>query len=240
MPISRDILWLNTSPSLERFDRPLIDYLSKQVPIARWKYIQTQDEPSSLTRALELLHDYLKSRCQSVHIIGHGTSGLLGLLYARKYPTRIKSLTLLSVGVNPGIDWHAHYYAMCQLLPISRQKILAQMVRIMFGSRDDYSTKRLVRVLEKDLNHSPSPHSLFRRVKEPSGGVSVPLMVCGSKDDGIVDRHSLRGWRDWFKEGDRLWECPQGRHFFQSFYPQLTGKEILNFWQSLSLEMIEV
>jgi len=34
----------------------------------------------------------------------------LGWLYTRHYRQRVRSLTLLGVGVYPGIDWQAHYY----------------------------------------------------------------------------------------------------------------------------------
>jgi len=49
----------------------------------------------------------------------------------------------------------------------------------------------------------------------------VPLMVCGSKDDIIVEPDAA-GWQPHLKEGDRLWECPQGRHFF--IFPPSPGR----------------
>jgi hypothetical protein len=55
-------------------------------------------------------------------------------------------------------------------------------------------------------------------------------MVAGSQDDIIVDPHALQGLRGWFKQGDRLWECPQRHHFFHFFYPKLVAKEVLDFW----------
>jgi pimeloyl-ACP methyl ester carboxylesterase len=234
------ILWLSTSPSWQRFEQPLIRYLSDRLPIAQWEYCQSQDEPSSLDVAQILLYDYLKYSSQPVHLIGHSTGGLLGLLFARKYPERVKSLTLLAVGVHPAVDWQSHYYTMRQLLPINREKLLSQMVDTLFGHQDSITNKHLAKALERDLSYSPSPHSLFRRVSEPTGGVSMPLMVCGSKDDFIIDSNALQGWRNWFKEGDRLWECPEGRHFFHYFYPKLVGKEIFDFWKSLSKEKVGV
>ena len=90
-----DVVWLNTSPSFQCFDRPLLRYLSTQVTIAQWKYVQSQDDASLLNVAVLLLHDYLKSNAQPVHLIGHSTGGLLGLLYARQYPERVRSLTLM-------------------------------------------------------------------------------------------------------------------------------------------------
>ncbi len=44
MSNSLDVLWLNASPSLKGFDRPLLQYLCGHVKIAQWEYCQTQDE----------------------------------------------------------------------------------------------------------------------------------------------------------------------------------------------------
>lgn len=226
-----DVLWLNTSSSLQCFDQPLLRHLSLQVKVAQWEYSQTQDEASCLDVGVFLLHDYLKSCDRPLHLIGHSTGGLLGLLYARQYPERVKSLTLLAVGSNAAINWQAQYYAHLQLL--SRQKILTSMVYNLFGYHHENTVKRLARILEQDLDCSLSPHSLLRIHSLPPGGVSVPLMVCGSNDDIVVGNDALQGWRPYLKECDRLWLCPQGRHFFHYFYPRKVGRQILKFWEYL-------
>ncbi|NET56439.1 MAG: alpha/beta hydrolase [Symploca sp. SIO2E6] len=227
------VLWLTTSPSFSRFEQPLIRYLSNQISIAQWEYLQSQDEAASLDAALVLLHDCLKSHNQPIHLIGHSTSGLLGLLYTRKYPERVKSLTLLGVGAYPYVDWQAHYYSVLQLLNCSRQIVLAQMVSNIFGYQDNYNTKKLIQILERDLITSVSPHSLLKRVSSIPGGVEVPLLVCGGQNDVIIDPNALKGWFKWLKEGDVLWECPQGPHFFHYFHPQQVGRKIIKFWQAL-------
>lgn len=228
------VLWLNTNPFFQRFEKPLTNYLAKQISIAEWQYFQSQDEPCSLEVALVLLHDYLKSSSKPIHLIGHGTSGLIGLLYARKHPERVKSLTLLGVGVNPAVDWQIHYYALREILPCSRDIVLLQMVHNLFGCQSRERAKNIVKLLEKDLDSSPSPHSLYKRISIPPSGVSMPLLVCGSQDDVIVDRNILQGWQKYFKPSDRLWEIPEGRHFFHYFFPQQVGDEIIDFWQSLT------
>lgn len=83
-------LWLSASPSFQCFEQPLIRYLSRQKVTARWEYLQSQDEASSLRIAWTLLHDYLKGRDRPIHIIGHSTGGLLGLLYDRQHPERFQ------------------------------------------------------------------------------------------------------------------------------------------------------
>ncbi len=234
-----DVLWLNTSSSLQVLNQRLIRYLSKKVSIAKWDYFQTQDEPCILNIAVTLLHDYLKSIDRPIHLIGHSTSGLIGLLYARKYPERVKSLTLLSVGFYPTIDWQAHYYVQRHLVPCSRQIILTQLAKKLFGEQDRKTTQNLVRILEKDLDLSLSPHSLLKRQSMIPRGVNVPLMVCGCHDDFIVDPNLIEGWQPFLKPGDRIWECPQGGHFFHYFYPLNVGQQLLEFWQENSQSLSE-
>ena len=48
--------------------------------------------------AVELLHDFLTWRVRPLHLISHSTSGLVGLMYARRYPHKVSSLGLLAVG----------------------------------------------------------------------------------------------------------------------------------------------
>ena len=235
MSNSFDVLSLNANPSLKRFDQPLLLYLAEQVKIARWEYSQTQDEASSVMNAVTLLYDYLQERDRPVHLIGHGMGGIIGLIYARLHPERVRSLTLLAVAAQPAVTWQAHYYVQRQLLPCSRLQLLVQMVRSLFGERAPYPIKNLVTALDRDLGNSPSMHSLFKLVNLPTGGVSMPLMVCGCKTDPVVDPVSLALWVPLLKQEDYLWECPEGRHFFHFFHPQQVGEQVLDFWQSTSL-----
>jgi pimeloyl-ACP methyl ester carboxylesterase len=227
-----DALWLNVSPALQKFDRPLLKRLSHQISIAQWEYCQTPDEPMSLEVALVLLHDYLKHHHHPIHLLGHGTGGLLALLYARRYPERVRSLTLLSVGVHPAVDWQAHYYAQLQLQCWSREAVLTQTVRNLFGLQSRSTVRKLCQVLERDLKSSLSPHTLYRRVSFFPGKVAVPLMVSGSRDDIVIDPNQLQGWQPWLKDGDRLWQCPSGRYFFHYFRPQTVAEQIVSFWNS--------
>lgn len=227
-------IWLGASISLQQFDGRLLRRLSHYLPIARWDYCVTPDEASCLDIALALLHSYLSSSYREpIHLMGHSTGGLMALLYARQHPERVKSLTLLAVGANPAITWHSHYYALRKLLPCSRQILLAQMVSFLFGQDSPLVKNHLTHLLELDLDFAPLPHSLWRQDKIDQGGVSVPLMVCGSKDDMVVDPVALECWHPFLKAHDRLWLCPYGRHFFHYVHPNLVSRKILKFWQSL-------
>jgi pimeloyl-ACP methyl ester carboxylesterase len=242
MKISNSIpaVWINVNPSFKRFDGRMVRHLSRHVPLAYWEYSQHQDEPSSLEIGLTLLQDYLKSLSKPVNLIGHGTGGLIGLLYARRYPQKVKSLTLLGVGFHPAIDWQAHYYSMRKLLPCSQEIVLARMVQMLFGCQDRFHTRTLIEILKQDLSTSPSHHSLFRHSSVPLGGVSMPLMVCGSENDGVIDLPALDGWRDYFKAEDVLWMHPLGHHFFHYFFPEPVSRKVIEFWHQIERQQENV
>jgi pimeloyl-ACP methyl ester carboxylesterase len=226
-----DVVWLNTSPSLQCFAQPLICHLSHHVTVAQWNYQQDQDTACSFDSAIVQLHQYLTSLERPVHLIGHSTSGLLGLLYAHRYPDTIESLTLLAVGSDAAVDWQAHYYTHRPFL--SRQKILTAMVYNLFGYQDEQSLQGLMSLLEQDLECSLSPHSLFQRLSLPPRNVSVPLMIYGSHDDRVVEIDALQKWQPWLKTSDRLLTCSEGRHFFHFFQAPLVAEQILSFWNDL-------
>ncbi len=226
-------LWLSVSPALQRFNRPLISHLSHDHSVALWEYHQTPDERITLDVAFVLLHDYLKQLEQPVHLIGHGISGWLGMIYAQHHPERVKSLTLLSVGANLGVDWQSHYYAMLKTLPCDRRTILTQMVYSLFGRQCPFKSELLVYLLEQDLLSSPSPNTLVEQVSVTPQLVSVPLFIGGSRDDLVISTYQLNAWKPWLKSGDVLWECSQGRHFFHHLHSELVSEKITQFWQSL-------
>ncbi|MBD3882384.1 alpha/beta hydrolase [Phormidium tenue FACHB-886] len=231
-----EVLWLNVSHSLKCFDRPLLNYLSEQIPVTRWEYQAPLDGAGSFENAVKLLHEYMQAQRRPLHLVGHGRSGLLGLLYAQRYPETVRSLTLLSVGADPALDWQTHYYSYRLNLTWSRQKILQQMVCELFGTAPTATAKTVADLLEQDLDQSLSPHNLFRQTSLPPMRVSVPLMVCGSVNDVVVPSTALRDWQQHFSDASsRLWVCPGGRYFFHYFYPEKTGDSLLHFWRSLPL-----
>ncbi|MFE4106923.1 alpha/beta fold hydrolase [Almyronema epifaneia] len=233
-----NVLWLTVSPSLKRFDQRLIGQLASQAEVRCWEYRQTEDEPCCVETAITLLHDYLKQCDRPMHLLGHGISGAIGLLYARYYPHRVQSLTLLAVGANPAVSWHAHYYALRQFLPCSRAIILGQMARLLFGPQSYVVAAALVKALAQELDCGFAPHSLAHHTAIAPGGIEPPLLVCQGTNDAIVDTHQQAQWQQWLKPGDRLWQCPDSKHFFHYDYPQRVAQEIYSYWQSLSTAAI--
>ncbi|HEY9890080.1 MAG TPA: alpha/beta hydrolase [Candidatus Obscuribacterales bacterium] len=227
-------LWLSVNPSFRRLEQPLLAILQGDRPLAHWGYDQTPDEPSSLAVAVTLLHDYVKGCDRPLHLIGHSTGGLVGLLYARQHPDRVKSLTLLGVGINPAIDWKAHYYTQLDLLPCGRRRVLTQMVHSLFGRQPKHCLEGLLALLERDLMTSLSLHSPLGRYSLFPGGVGVPLLVAGGQEDRVVDPVQLQGWKPWLKPGDRLWLCPAGRHFFYASHAAATAAIVQDFWAGIA------
>ncbi|WP_299489037.1 alpha/beta hydrolase [Acaryochloris sp. IP29b_bin.137] len=230
MTSSIDAVWATTCSYLKRFDQPLLKQLRQQVTIAQWQYQQTEDEPSSLSIAVDLLHEFMQECDHPVHLIGHGTGGLVSLLYARQYPQKVRSLTLLGVGAWASLDWIAHYYFHLQFVPCSRHHVLTQLVSDLFGEQNATVTCYLSRLLEQEMAVSPSPHNLFQRYNLPPDEVPVPLLLCGSENDLVVDSRALKEWEGWMKDCDRIWLCQDGYHFFHCFYPQSVAAQVLDFW----------
>lgn len=226
-----EALWLGTNPSLRPFDQRLCRLLNRQIDLEYWCYHQTADEPCCMSTVISLLDTYLQSQSQPLHLIGHGLSGTVGLLYSRLHPERVKSLTLLSVGANPAVGWQAHYYALRNRLPCDRYMILMQMANTLFGSQSRAKMTRLAQILEKVLDSELAPHSLAEHQGFAPGGVEVPLMVCHGAYDVIVDPNAHSRWQPWLNTGDRLWSCPEGRHFFHYTHAPQTSPVILDFWQ---------
>ena len=233
-------VWVNANPSFKRFDGRIVRHLSRYIPLAYWEYHQHEDEASSLEIAITLLHDYLKSLDRPVSLIGHGVGGAVSLIYARRYPHKVKSLCLLGVSSNPASDWQSHYYHLRKLLPCSQEIILARMVKMLFGDRDRATTQHLVKILKQDLVTAPSTHSLYTQGIIAPGGTSQPLMVCGSNNDNIVDPVALQRWSQYFKDGDSVWLAPMGHHFFHYFFPEAVGKQVILFWNRVESQVKEM
>ncbi|MEM6598374.1 MAG: alpha/beta hydrolase [Cyanobacteria bacterium P01_C01_bin.69] len=237
-----DVLWLSVSPYLKCFDQRLMSQLTKRSTVRRWKYCQTIDEPCSADAVVEALHEYLSNQAakadaakSKVHLIGHGVSGVVGLLYARRYPQHVASLTLLSVSSSPAVNWQAHYYALRKLLPCSREVILGQLTRLLFGPQAPRFTTALSQLLLRDLDSNLTLHSLAHQTHIPAGGVEVPLLVCSGEIDDVVSSQQQGDWTRWLKTGDRIWHCPKGRHFFHFYHYKAVAKTISGYWSQLAL-----
>ncbi|MBE9063507.1 alpha/beta fold hydrolase [cf. Phormidesmis sp. LEGE 11477] len=231
-----NLLWLSVSPSLKCLNRQLLSHLVKVAPVRQWEYCQSVDEPCCVDSIVAALHEYVSDRAliearsgnpnYRVHLLGHGVSGAVALLYARQHPERVASLTLLSVSAMPAVNWQAHYYAMRKLLPCSREIVLTQMIQTLFDRQPVRFSKTLVHLLAKDLDSNLTFHSLAHSARIPKGGTKMPLLVCNGEQDSIVDNQGQVQWYEVMKEGDRMWHCPEGKHFFHFHHAQATAEVI--------------
>ena len=240
MTSSHNVLWLSVSPYLKCFDRQLLAQLAISVPVRRWEYCQTADEPCCVDEVVAALREHISERANlersagranfQVHLLGHGVSGVVALLYARRYPAQVASLTLLSVDAMPAINWQAHYSAMRHLLPCRRERVLAQMAKLLFGEQSATFSAALVQLLAKDLDSSFTLHSLAGHANIPAGGVEVPLLVCQGQIDLVLGTRQQSSWKPYLKPGDRHWLCPDSRHFFHFHHAAATAKVITEHW----------
>ncbi|WP_126147942.1 alpha/beta fold hydrolase [Synechococcus elongatus] len=231
---SIDAVWISVSPALQMFDRPLLQTLAQSTAIAHWEYLQDPDEAASLDTALVLLHDYLKSYDRPLHLLGHGTGGLLGLLYAHHYPEHVRSLTILSVGVDPAVNWQSYYYNQRRDRLEDQQILLQKISDRLLGCRKTSPT--VTHALKQDLYESLSLHSLLQSASFPPVAVKVPLLVCGSADDIIISQEQIKAWRQHLYHAlSRMWICLSGRHFFHCIYPEQVSQQITQFWNQLAV-----
>jgi pimeloyl-ACP methyl ester carboxylesterase len=228
---SIEALWLTATPSLQYFDQPLLRQLSKTYIIANWQYRYGLDEGGCLDEAIEMLHDYLADRREPIRLLGHGMGGVLALLYARKYPSRVSSLTLLGVAERPAVTWHAYYYIQRQGSSCSAQQILVRMVRCLLGGNLSHPIGHLVAALAKDLEQGLSLHSLLQIGSLPQGGVEMPLLVCSGTEDPIAHLSAVVDWNRWFKPEDNIFWVPSTQHLFHYCHAELLSDRIEEFWQ---------
>ncbi|NJL99625.1 MAG: alpha/beta hydrolase [Synechococcaceae cyanobacterium SM2_3_2] len=211
--------------------------LSRYSSLACWNYQQELDEPCCLDTAIILLHDYLKSRQDPVHLIGHGLGGILSQMYAQQYPERVKSLVLLSVSPQPGLTWHTHYYVQRKLIPCSRSQLLIHTAKLLAGRHlCRFQLRCLAERLEKDLDSSPNPHSLLNIAILAESRLTVPTLVCLGGEDPVVDPSIQAIWQIYLRPVDKLWSDPQGSHFFHYFAYQAVAEQILAFWEIVNFE----
>lgn len=238
-----DILWLNASPRMKGLDRPVLRALAEQYCIAQWEYVATWDRGTSFEVAKRLLQDYfthLPADISPAHLVGHGLSGVLALEVACLFPEKIKSLVLLGVGAQIDQTWHASYYRQRQRLASDRQTLVRQMVYQLFERPLPYPVDCLKTLITQDLELSPNLHSSGQYLSLSERLVNVPMLVCGSSTDGIVTPEDLTTWKPHLKPIDRLWLCPEGKHFFHFYHPQEVASQLCDFWRSLSTDTCSV
>jgi pimeloyl-ACP methyl ester carboxylesterase len=231
--LSRPFLWISTNPSFRCFHRQMLDILGQEFPLKYWEYSQTADEPASLDEALQLLHKYISTAEQPLHLIGHGQGGTLALSYARRYPSLVGSLSLLSVAAQPSITWQAYYYQQLASCNGDRQQVLQRVASHISDVSCPRYVQHLADRLDRDLLESPTSSSLWQVAPLlTQGSVAQPLLVCGAIDDPVMAGSVFSDWSHCFKLGDRIWHQPTGGHFFHHQHAAGVAAKVRDFWRS--------
>ncbi|MDJ0620226.1 MAG: alpha/beta hydrolase [Calothrix sp. MO_192.B10] len=237
MSMYGDIVWVSGSPYLRCLHIPLLKKLFRNTNVSVWEYIQSLDESACMDTAIELLHSYLKTKESPVNLIGHSIGGTIALVFARKYPQLVKSLSLLAVAAQPARTWHVNYYQQRQIYTLNQGEALSNTLHHIFRDKFPCNQSKLMDKFYQDLENLPLMHSLFQIEQLPTGGVSMPLMICSGQIDMILGYPELHEWEKYLKPEDIVWKCPQGGHFFHYFYPEIVSKQISNFLQYSQGEM---
>lgn len=235
----RQFLWISTSPSLQCFHRRILGVLDQEFPLKYWEYSQTPDEPGSLEIALNLLHAFIETSDRPLHIIGHGLGGTLALNYARRYPSRVASVVLISVAAQPAITWQTYYYQQLAMISCRRDVILQLVAGWISGISCPRYVQHLAERLDRDLLEAPSATSLIKR-EAPlcQGGIPQPLLVCGAVDDPVVMGGIFSEWLHYLKHGDQFWHLPAGGHFFHHQHAETVGIRIRDFWRQITAQSL--
>jgi pimeloyl-ACP methyl ester carboxylesterase len=235
MICDRQFLWVGTNPSLQCFHRRILGVLDQEFPLKYWEYSQTPDEPGSLEVALALLHNFVKTSDQPMHLIGHGLGGVLALSYARRYPARVASVVLISVAAQPIITWQSYYYQQLATIYCRRDAVLQLVAGWISGIHCPRYVQHLADRLDRDLLEAPSSTSLLQQDSPLSqGNIPQPLMVCGAVDDPVLMGSIFSNWTHYLKPGDRFWHQPEGGHFFHHQYADGLGLKVRDFWRQLT------
>lgn len=231
----RQFLWISTNPSLQCFHRRILGVLDQEFPLKYWEYSQTPDEPGSLEAALRLLHEFAQTSDRPLHIIGHGLGGVLALNYARRYPSRVASVVLISVAAQPAITWQTYYYQQLSNIYCRRDAVLKLVAGWISGIACPQYVQHLAERLDRDLLEAPSDTSLLKKDGPFSqGSIGQPLLVYGATDDPVLMGSIFSGWKHYLKPGDQFWQQPTGGHFFHHQYAEVVGIRIRDFWRQIT------
>ena len=231
MPQDR-VLWIDLQPTLYCLNKRVAQLLSRSFAVQRWSFQHDLDESCSVATVHELLRQTLVASLEPMHLVGHGISGTIACLFAEKYPSLVKSLTLLSVDTLSANHWSSHYLDMRSQLPSSRQAILNHLSSLLFSNHNPRALEVLPCLLAKCLDTEFIQGSIVNQeyisnLRAPK----VPLIVLNGESDFVVQVNSRARWSKTLKFGDRFVCMKKGRHFFQFDQSQHVAQLITAFIQ---------
>ena len=209
------ILWIDLQPSLYCLFKRTAQRLSENFEVKRWAFEHDLDESCDVDIIHSLLRKTIKSTSNSVHLVGHGLSGIVAHLYAQRYPKNISSVSLLSVDINSTNQWTSHYQSIRSQLPCSRFQILSHLSRLLVDSNKDHIQTIMARLLAKCLDNDFVHGSILKNhTINNLGKINTPILIINGEKDFVVDKQCYERWQHHLKPGDCYQQIMNGRHFF--------------------------
>ena len=226
----RKILWIDLQPSLYCLFKRTAHSLGQRYDVKRWSFEHDPDESCDIDIAHALLKQTIEKSIVPVHLVGHGISGTIAYLYAKKYPKNISSVSLLSVDSNSNNQWTTHYQSMRSQLPCSRYHILSHLSRLLIDTHAEHVHTIISRLLAKCLDSDFVNGSIIGNTKiENLSKSEIPTLVINGGKDFVVDPCSFNRWKVNLKPGDCYQQIVGGRHFFPFNEWNQTSKMIESF-----------
>ena len=224
------IVWVDLQPSLYCLFKRTAQALSQQYGVKRWSFEHDLDESCDVDIIHALLKQTVENSSEPVHLVGHGISGSVAYLYAKKYPKNISSVSLLSVDVQSSNQWTSHYQSMRSQLPCSRFHILSHLSRLLIDTHADHVQIIIARLLAKCLDNDFVSGSIVGQTQiENLDQIKVPVLVINGSKDFVIDQCSYERWQQYLKPGDCYQRMNSGRHFFPFSEWSQTAKMIESF-----------
>ena len=224
------ILWIDIQPSLYCLFKRTAQALSQQYGVKRWSFEHDPDESCDIEIIHGLLKQTVENSPEGVNLVGHGLSGTIAYLYAKKYPKNVCSVSLLSVDVKSCNQWTSHYQTMRNQLPCSRYHILGHLSKLLVETHAEHVQVIISRLLAKCLDNDFVNGSIIKNAEmENLNKINVPILVVNGGQDFVIDHLSQKRWQQNFKPGDCYQTIDSGRHFFPFSHWQQTAKMIESF-----------
>ena len=228
------VLWIDLQPTLHCLNQRVAQSLSRTFVVQRWSFQHDLDESCTVGTIHELLRQTLQASSERYHLIGHGLSGTIAGLFAEKYPTLVKSLTLISVDTLSANHWSSHYLGLRSQLPSSRQSILRHLSSSLFNTDSSRTVEALSCLLAKCLDTEFNQGSIINSQYVDNLSLSVvPTFVLNGEHDFVIDINARDRWSKTLKSGDRYVCMKSGRHFFHFDQSQQVADLITAFLQMI-------
>jgi len=221
-------------------------------PARPWSSFNVIDIAEDITSALKFL-----KISEPVHLVGHDWGSVIVQIFAKKYPVKVKTVSLLSVGYIPTrlsdiislqllrqlyYSWYMFFFQ----LPISDSWLVSDGVNYLWRTWDKdihHNPDRRKAVSKTIRKHSNEARSYYwmgnwyssfnDEVLKKKTQIMVPTLTLHGSRDRCFLPATVRFQTDsrYFSKGHRLQEVKDAGHFLQHSKPDQVNKEL---WRWIS------